>query len=362
MNFLVYGIFLAFITALILYQTYLVRCSRYDPEDINISSVNVSGFPGCTCQRVCSDVSGHDEDQQDFVPEIDCYWRWERQNPEDHFTKCHSTEQLNTEYALFIISILGWLFLWLREFKQFVRNCKEYLKDKENWAEVALLLCSGLYLILLYMPKVDEVLVHHLSSWSVFIAWIDVTLLMGRLPNIGATIQMCFHVVKSVLLLLAVFLPIFLAFGFAFHVILLSNVQFESPIFSIMKILTMMAGEFDFYDNFSNDASIDDHAFGSNQVLFLLSFGFVTIIIMNLLIGLTVSKLEELANKGAVYRLQQIIDLVVSSSEILKNETGEASFISENIPKSYQKFLYFSVKRFKYKLKSILMFEIKVQI
>ena len=61
---------------------------------------------------------------------------------------------------------------------------------------------------------------------------------------------------------------------------------------------------------------------------------------MNLLIGLTVSKLEELANKGAVYRLQQIIDLVVSSSEILKNETGGASFISENIPKSYQKFLY----------------------
>ena len=341
MNLLLYGIFLTFITALILYQTYLIRCTRYDPEDINISSVNVSGFPDCTCQRICADVSGHDEDQLDFNAEIDCYWRWERKNSEDHFTKCHSTQEKNTEYALFAISILGWLFLCFREGKQFVRNWKEYLNDKENWAEVLLLLCSASYLILLFMPNIDEDLVHHLSSWSVFIAWIDVTLLMGRLPNIGATIQMCFHVVKSVLLLIAVFLPIFLAFGFAFHVILLSNVQFESPEYSVMKILTMMAGEFDFYDNFSYDASSDDNAFGSNQLLFLLSFMFVTIIIMNLLIGLTVSKLEELTNKGAIYRLQQIIELVISSSEILKSdEKGTVSINIEKIPKSCQKFIF----------------------
>ena len=341
-NVLLYVIFLFFLTALILYQTYLIRCTIHASENKNESVVNVTGFPGCECQRYCPDVSGADEEELDFNEEVDCFWKWEltRFNTTNHFTECHTKKQLHTEYALFVISVLGWLFLWLRETMQYVRNWKEYLKDHENWAEMTLLFFSGLYLILLFIPNIDPVIVHHLSSWSVFIAWIDLTLLMGRSPSIGTTIQMCFQVVKSVLLLLSIFLPIFLAFGFAFHVLLISNVQFESPYFAIVKVLTIMAGEFDFYDNFSYDASADDQSFGSSQLLFILAFVCVSIIIMNLLIGLTVSKVEEIASKAAVFRLEKMVELLVSSSEIFNKNTRENLFSSMKNFKSFQKYLY----------------------
>ena len=88
-----------------------------------------------------------------------------------------------------------------------------------------------------------------------------------------------------------------------------------------MKVLTMMAGEFDYYDNFSYDATSDDNAQGSSQILFILAFGLMTIIIMNLLIGLTVSKLDELKKQANIIRLEKMVSLVASAHDIFKSTT-----------------------------------------
>ena len=96
------------------------------------------------------------------------------------------------------------------------------------------------------------------------------------------------------------------AFGLAFHVLLHSNPEFENPIWAILKVLTLMLGEFEYYDNFSWDATTIDKGYVSVQLLFVLSFGFMTIIIMNLLIGLTVTKLDDLSKEAEIIRSEKI--------------------------------------------------------
>ena len=98
-----------------------------------------------------------------------------------------------------------------------------------------------------------------------------------------------------------------------------------------MKILAIMAGEFDYYDNFSFDASADDVSFGSNQLLFVLAFGFMTIIIMNLLIGLTVSNLTELTEEADIIRMEKTVNLVASTQDI-RNEKYEGRRKNERRP------------------------------
>ena len=329
LNMIMYGVFLIFLTSLILYETYLIRCSSYKSENKSVSTCMTSEFPKCICSRICPDVPEEDIKEQDFLEERDCYWKWElKPNIEfGHFMDCHSEDQKIKEYALLVMSIIGWWMLLLRELSQLINSWRSYFKDKENWIECALLIFSGLYMGLLFRYNVNRAIIHHLGSWSLFFAWIDVTLLIGRFPSIGTTIHMCFQVVKSVLFLFVIFFPVILAFAFSFHVLLISNVQFENSWFSIMKILTMMAGEFDYYDNFSLDATADDNAHGTNQILFLLAFGLTTIIIMNLLIGLTVSKVDELKEQADMFRLEKTVSLVASAHTFLRRSSNLISRI-----------------------------------
>jgi hypothetical protein len=214
------------------------------------------------------------------------------------------------------MSWIGWFLLLAREMMQFIHAWRSYFKSYENWLEVILILLSGMYLGLLFFNDVNITLKQHLASWTLFFGWIEVTLLIGRFPVIGLLIHMSLQVIRQLLVCLLVFVPVMIAFALAFHVLLRSSPQFENPLSSILKVLTTMLGEFEYHENFSWDAAIIDKAYVSVQVLFVLSFGFLTVIIINLMIGLTVTKLDDLSAEAEVIRLEKMVTLLASTHDV----------------------------------------------
>ena len=89
----------------------------------------------CKCEMVCPDVPEEDINEGDFIEEIQCFYAW-NQTLIDYITDCHTPTQKTSEYTLWIIAMIGWFLLFLRELLQARKAWWEYCKSKENWLEV----------------------------------------------------------------------------------------------------------------------------------------------------------------------------------------------------------------------------------
>ena len=159
-------------------------------------------------------------------------------------------------------------------------------------------------------------------------------MMLGALPNIGVYIHMSMKVAKTLTAFLLVYSPVLFGFSFAFHLLLTTNTVFESPFTSILKSLTMMIGEFDYADNFTWDKVKETKAYVSTQILFIFFFGLAAMVIVNLLIGLTVDRIEELRKKAHNVRLKKTVEQVKMTRDIIMAENSPFAGI---LPKSLLK-------------------------
>ena len=58
---------------------------------------------------------------------------------------------------------------------------------------------------------------------------------------------------------MVVYIPPIMAFGTAFHCFLSHNKVFEGSVSSIIRVFTMMLGEYEFDDNFLYDSVKENH-------------------------------------------------------------------------------------------------------
>lgn len=159
----------------------------------------------------------------------------------------------------------------------------------------------------------------HLAAWMVFFAWINMILYLGRLQNIGIYIFMALNVLKTMLGVLLTFTPWFAAFTFGFYILLQPHEDFDSYTRIFVRTFPMMAGEFNFNDYFDFNVV---NSFGgrnfSTQVMFVFFVIVMTLIVMNLLIALTVSKIDELRKKSKLLQVKRMIDDVISLTSLVR--------------------------------------------
>ena len=121
----------------------------------------------------------------------------------------------------------------------------------------------------------DYWLLEHLLGWAVFLAWMNLTLFLARFDLFGKHIYLSWHVLKKVGWSLVVYVPSVIAFSMAFHSFLRRNDIFQGSTASVIKVLTMLLGEFDFADNFLFDKVKDDGDSNfSVQVIFIYGLYF----------------------------------------------------------------------------------------
>ena len=92
-----------------------------------------------------------------------------------------------------------------------------------------------------------------LLGWSLLLAWIDLSILLARFDQFGKNIYMTWNIVKNTFWPIVVYLPTLVAFGSAFHCFLCHNPVFEGSTSSMIRVLTMMIGEYDFENSFLFD-------------------------------------------------------------------------------------------------------------
>ena len=124
----------------------------------------------------------------------------------------------------------------------------------------------------------------HFLGWALFLAWIDLGIILARFDLFGRHIYRSFYVVKNVAWSMSVYLPSLIAFAFGFHCFLRNDPIFEGPTASILKTFAMVLGEFNIEGRFLYDhvAKVD----GSNvsvQILFISFLIYGSVIIMNLI-------------------------------------------------------------------------------
>ena len=139
-----------------------------------------------------------------------------------------------------------------------------------------------------------------LGAATVVLAWLHLTNILGRSPGLGIYVLMVQRVARDVVTFLLIYSLTLVAFSFGFH-LLLESPAYRTPLSSFFATLAMMYGELDFAANFSDEVIVHH---GITEILFVLFLLFVGIIIMNLLIGLSISNIRTIFEGSGVTRLR----------------------------------------------------------
>ena len=177
-----------------------------------------------------------------------------------------------------------------------------------------------------------KAMVRFTSALLVLASWINFTsslrfLLLGKFYCLGNYIAMLTHVAKKVAIFFGLYAAVLYGFTLAFY--LTMHDEFDNP-FGITKTLAMMTGELDFGDTFGDKDKY-------RQLLLAIFVISVTIVISNLLVGLTVSDVAQLLEQakmdGMEFKLEQIVNMdnswVMKGIELVLSCTNYSHMISK---------------------------------
>ena len=241
----------------------------------------------------------------------------QNQTTKDNQADCESKiESMYTMTRIATWILLGTLIIW--EFFQFlskILTCevREYFTSWQNGCELVLF---SLTIAFFYFEnkelnkKERSGIQEHLLGWALYLAWLNLTIFLGRFDLFGKHIYRSWHVLKNVAVSMTVYIPVIMAFATGFHCFLKNNSVFEGPVASFLKVLTMVLGEFDFEDNFLYDKV--GKIQGSNisvQFMFIVFIVQGSMIIMNLITAWIVVNQQDATETKLILAEQRIEEI-----------------------------------------------------
>lgn len=163
---------------------------------------------------------------------------------------------------------------------------------------------------------------------AIFMAWINLVLFIRKFPMLGIYVVMFTDILATFARLFLIFLLFIVSFSLAFFALLHVNGDkapaFQSPFRAIMKSSVMMIGEFDF-DSLFNDPNIKIPAV--TWALFAVFVIIMTLLLMNLLIGLAVDDIKGVQDQAVLKRQAMQVDLALDVEKALPR-TIRRQFVS----------------------------------
>ena len=224
---------------------------------------------------------------------------------------------------LYILTLVCTLAILLREIFEFATKGTKHFKTKENWFQLFILTVSLAYLALVsmsgtYICKWEQ----YLGSLTLFLAWMEMSLMIGRIPSIRIYIIMSFKVFRQLVRVFAVYSAAMFAFACAFTIILPQSALFENILTSSTKIIVMLIGEFNFENNFMWDSpnqgkfSLPSRILA--QFIFVAVMFVVALTLNNLIIGLTVQNIGELQREARSNMPKNTIEQIRKTEMLFK--------------------------------------------
>lgn len=138
------------------------------------------------------------------------------------------------------------------------------------------------------------------------------TKVVGRFPfGFLLLILFCFQVLLT-------FSFLIIGFALSFLIEFRTNSPFSNPLEALVKTFVMMTSEYDYMDLFSNDDGEMDADLMVRliigRIVFMAFVVLVSIVLMNLMVGLAVSDINALEIKGQMQRLEKQVDFLSALS------------------------------------------------
>jgi len=263
----------------------------------------------------------------------ECYEDAYNYSSEDDYFNCYPVSSIyagqthysaNISYIVFVFAVIH----LLKEILQIIIQGFRYFTEISNLLEWLLYGTAFTFLIPYVMPdSITNNMFRRMSDpyflWlvgvtSIFCCYANLVLFLRRFRLFGIYVTMFVEVTKTVIKVLLVFLVLIIGFTIVFFVLFKEQHAFTNPGRAFVKVMVMMIGEIEFDDTFiqtigkkSDTSRAPLNLFPSVSFVFLAFFLLLmSIILMNLLVGLAVGDIDSVQHNASLKKLAMQVEFV----------------------------------------------------
>ncbi|CAK1543481.1 unnamed protein product [Leptosia nina] len=196
---------------------------------------------------------------------------------------------------------------------------KRHLFQLETWVKFG---SVGLAMVIPSAIKLagEAVWPRHVATLALLFSWIELMFLLSRFPSWGYYVLMFGKVAMNVIKILLTFAFIIIGFSLSFMIQFHTQIPFESPWAALVKTLVMMTSEFDYQALFDKENSRElAMSLIVVRFIFLLFLILAAIVLMNLMVGVAVSDINDLALLGNIDRLSKQVQFLCTLDNLVYN-------------------------------------------
>lgn len=182
-----------------------------------------------------------------------------------------------------ILSVKCWLVL--NSSRTLISYFKTFLE--------ALHLLFFLVFVIVSLSLLESSVLQHIQAWTVLLTWLRLLAEIHDIPHTSFYLQIFINVFIDIIKFVLLLIALLVGLSLSFYSLMKQNsreVPSLSPVDQFITVLGIMAGEFNIPSNF-HQAQISLQ--GSTQIIFLLTFLLVSLVLMNITVGLTITSLQE---------------------------------------------------------------------